>query len=156
MKKHFASPLHHEYNFHVEESLGEDETTIRLAREGGDELSFYLEENILGVLIPAFQSLLKEYSTADPKSEEEQEYEKLKSTIYSKIDPINWIAMYLIRNNPKHSKNLENNPYSKLLKEHIEKIRPEIMKNREGKSESQIKQEIKDMAKEKLPKLLEQ
>ncbi|KAG2377761.1 hypothetical protein C9374_008846 [Naegleria lovaniensis] len=151
MQKHYKVPLLDEYHLFVEENS----ESIVIPRDGGDELSFYLEENLLGVIIPALQELLKDSSmVASPEyaSDDMKQQEHTKSTnVYSKVDPLSWIAMYLIRNNPKHSSEIQNHPYYKLLKEHVEHIRPLVEQSRKTlqKSQEDIRHEIKDLALQK-------
>ncbi|KAF0983230.1 hypothetical protein FDP41_010295 [Naegleria fowleri] len=153
MQKHFRVPLLDQYHLFVEENS----ESIEIPREAGDELSFYLEEKLLGVVIPALQDLVKDSSLAlqhedTTRGDNFNQNEHLKSEIYSKVDPFNRIAMYLVRNNPKYSSEIQNHPYFKLLKEHVELIRPlmEASRKKLGKSQSDVQQEIKELALQKL------
>mmetsp|Transcript_7436 Transcript_7436/g.10994 ORF Transcript_7436/g.10994 Transcript_7436/m.10994 type:complete len:986 (-) Transcript_7436:1288-4245(-) len=87
-----------------------------------NETRFYIEENILPVLVPALQKLLY-IVHEEPES------------AAAKIDPLNWLGMYLMRNNPKHSDALDNHPYVQKIKKHLEDCQPAIEKIKAAKAE---------------------
>lgn len=88
-----------------------------------NEIRYYLERNLLGTLVPGLQKLLMLLNN---------EYQ-LKSVDYDdSFNPITWLAMYLMRNNPRYNPESKNHPYAKLLSEHVAAV--EKMMDEEKKS----------------------
>jgi len=149
--KHFAQAKpYNEFDLHLKEENCAD---LNFERDV-DECSLFLEENILGVLIPGLQQLIKLYENEEPVSEQEVAFQTVSSTIYSDIDPLNYLAMFLLRNNPKHSSEINQHPYFKLLQTHLAAIRGEVERRRStlGMTQDQIKEEIKIKASQVLGK----
>ncbi|KAL9652224.1 hypothetical protein ABK040_011884 [Willaertia magna] len=125
MKKHFAPPVHHPFKFNVQPnvngiSIERDKSSLE------DENLFYLEEKLLGVLTIGLQKLIEEYE--EKKDEELKAYETIKGEIYKKVNPIKWLAMFLMRNNPKYNTDILRHPYYQLVEDHLNKIKPLVEK----------------------------
>eukprot|EP01059_Diplonema_ambulator_P002908 TRINITY_DN12527_c0_g1_i1.p2 TRINITY_DN12527_c0_g1~~TRINITY_DN12527_c0_g1_i1.p2 ORF type:complete len:114 (+),score=51.27 TRINITY_DN12527_c0_g1_i1:278-619(+) len=83
--------------------------------EGHDDPRLlYLEEELLPTLVPALKELLLEAS---------DDRERLKK---STLNPIDWLAQYLMRNNPRYSDALLHHPYSLMVKNHTRQVRGRV------------------------------
>eukprot|EP01060_Flectonema_neradi_P036650 TRINITY_DN7121_c0_g1_i1.p1 TRINITY_DN7121_c0_g1~~TRINITY_DN7121_c0_g1_i1.p1 ORF type:complete len:128 (+),score=20.98 TRINITY_DN7121_c0_g1_i1:43-384(+) len=79
-----------------------------------DERLLYLEEEVLPTLVPALKDLLSEIA---------QNRERLKK---SDLNPIDWLAQYLMRYNVRHNTYLHSHPYTLLLNKHTRQVRADI------------------------------
>ena len=81
------------------------------------EQRLWMEENVLGTLVPALQELIQ---AVRMKQEEEQDPHAI---LTPPLNPIDWLASLLMRNNPKHNINATKHPYYQLLQDHVRRVR---------------------------------
>jgi Ca2+-binding EF-hand superfamily protein len=91
-------------NFLVNVTIHDEDIYSYVKFKSKDDDEFFLQEHVYGILIPSLQQLLK---LAEKENEE------------ALCDPINWIAMQLLRKNTKHNNELLNHPYYIKLQEFI-------------------------------------
>jgi hypothetical protein len=78
-------------------------------------IHFHVLTSQYGVLIPTIQRL----NTIAERGDREE-----------MIDPINWIAIHLMRANTKHHEEMSEHPYNKMLQEHVRKVKHIFEENR--------------------------
>eukprot|EP00756_Hemistasia_phaeocysticola_P062814 Hpha_TRINITY_DN6263_c0_g1::TRINITY_DN6263_c0_g1_i1::g.23534::m.23534 len=83
-----------------------------------DKCKLFLEEEILPALVPALQELLAAHL------EKEKDIALGKSV--NPVNAIDWLAQYLMRNNPRYSDRLATHPYVTLIKDHSKQVRAEM------------------------------
>eukprot|EP00670_Eutreptiella_braarudii_P004894 CAMPEP_0174283046 /NCGR_PEP_ID=MMETSP0809-20121228/3632_1 /TAXON_ID=73025 ORGANISM="Eutreptiella gymnastica-like, Strain CCMP1594" /NCGR_SAMPLE_ID=MMETSP0809 /ASSEMBLY_ACC=CAM_ASM_000658 /LENGTH=942 /DNA_ID=CAMNT_0015377659 /DNA_START=62 /DNA_END=2890 /DNA_ORIENTATION=- len=99
-------------------SLLEDRVYSGISFETHDsEQRLWMEENVLGTLVPALQELIQ---AVRMKQEEEQDPHAI---LTPPLNPIDWLASLLMRNNPKHNINATKHPYYQLLQDHVRRVR---------------------------------
>lgn len=63
-----------------------------------------------------------------PTNKDQQTVQENSESEYAKKDPLNWLAMSLMRMNLKHSNELKDHPYTKEILNHTKKVREHIGK----------------------------
>eukprot|EP01065_Artemidia_motanka_P040618 TRINITY_DN5114_c0_g1_i1.p2 TRINITY_DN5114_c0_g1~~TRINITY_DN5114_c0_g1_i1.p2 ORF type:complete len:148 (+),score=67.75 TRINITY_DN5114_c0_g1_i1:69-446(+) len=84
-----------------------------------DKRRLFLEEHVLPVLVPALQELLAAVI-------EKQRAAAQGFADGSPLNPIDWLAQYLMRNNPKYSRRLDTHPYVTLIKDHVRQVKAAV------------------------------
>ncbi|KAJ9442315.1 hypothetical protein DIPPA_05879 [Diplonema papillatum] len=75
-----------------------------------DKRLLYLEENVLPTLVPALEELLTEVA-------ERQSSKK------SHLNPIDWLAQFLMRNNPRYNDNYTKHPFAIIASNHVKQMK---------------------------------
>jgi len=103
------------------------------------DVRIYLVEKLLPTLILGIEKLLNEVSDRNLADSE---------GFCPDFNPINTLAQYLMRNNPKYSNLLESSPYAKGLKKVVEDLKKEIYSTEENQL-AKIKAEAKKKREER-------
>mmetsp|Transcript_111925 Transcript_111925/g.194326 ORF Transcript_111925/g.194326 Transcript_111925/m.194326 type:complete len:904 (-) Transcript_111925:253-2964(-) len=99
-------------------TLLEERVYSGIAFESSDnEKRLWMQEHILGTLVPALQELIQ---AVRMKQEEEEDPNAI---LTPPIQPIDWLASLLMRNNPKYNLNTTCHPYYQMLQEHVRRVR---------------------------------
>lgn len=109
------------------------------------DVRMYLVEKLLPSLILGVEKLLKEVSKRNLEDSE---------GFCPDFNPINYLAQYLMRNNPKYSNFVESSPYAKGLHKIIADLKKEIYSTEENKlaklkTEARKKREEREMEERK-------
>eukprot|EP01061_Rhynchopus_euleeides_P013225 TRINITY_DN23154_c0_g1_i1.p2 TRINITY_DN23154_c0_g1~~TRINITY_DN23154_c0_g1_i1.p2 ORF type:complete len:115 (+),score=41.78 TRINITY_DN23154_c0_g1_i1:211-555(+) len=89
-------------------------TGIDFAAHSNKDL-LYLEEHVMPTLVCAVKDLLSELALEVDTPEE-----KMRRV---KVQTIDWIAQYLMRNNPRHNDYLSSHPYTLLINAQARQVR---------------------------------
>ena len=98
----------------------------------------YFVENLLPTLIMGLEQLLKRVDDLDMADAEELD---------ERLNPVNLLGMYLMRNNPKYSNFAEASPYMKSLKAIQDQLKGKVMeasKSRSTKLWDEVKRRMED------------
>lgn len=101
------------------------------------EERFYLEENVLPVLVPALEQLLKELDDKNKQDDNNLGDKDGGESIGFQIHPLHWVAQFLMRNNPRHNEIIKQHPYFRLMQDHIKTLRPAIEEQRRRRLEEE-------------------
>lgn len=117
-----------------------------LAREwlneqnAGNETRWYMVETLLPTLVIGLEKLLDEVSMRGLENTADQQAD---------FNPVNYIAQYLMRNNPRYSNSAEAHPYSRTMRdvsEQLKKIVHAIDENKlaELREQTKLRREERD------------
>lgn len=117
-----------------------------LAREwlneqnAGNEMRWYMVETLLPTLVIGLEKLLDEVSMRGLENTTEQQAD---------FNPVNYIAQYLMRNNPRYSNSAEAHPYCRTMRdvsEQLKKIAHAIDEKKlaELRAQTKLRQEERD------------
>eukprot|EP00668_Euglena_longa_P045425 GGOE01061085.1.p1 GENE.GGOE01061085.1~~GGOE01061085.1.p1 ORF type:complete len:1085 (-),score=361.65 GGOE01061085.1:88-3342(-) len=82
-----------------------------------DEHRLWLEEHVLGTLMPCLQELIREVLAKEEEARDPSAFPT------PPLNPIDWLASLLMRHNPRHNAAAAQHPYYRLLQEHVCKAR---------------------------------
>eukprot|EP01063_Lacrimia_lanifica_P025061 TRINITY_DN32855_c0_g1_i1.p2 TRINITY_DN32855_c0_g1~~TRINITY_DN32855_c0_g1_i1.p2 ORF type:complete len:128 (+),score=46.02 TRINITY_DN32855_c0_g1_i1:43-426(+) len=113
----------------AERTAAEKAELARIAEEGiwtelefrghEDDRLLYLEQHVYPTLMPALKELLAEVS--GPEDSVAAELKR------ARINPIDWLAQYLMRNNPKHNTFLHQHPCALLTRNQVRSVQQKMV-----------------------------
>jgi hypothetical protein len=104
-----------ESKFMVKVEITEDKIyNIITFQTDSSDIRQYLEEKLLGILVPSLQQLIKRYFVESQDNTNNISHELL----CDDSNPINYLAMELMRNHPKYNHRVTQHPYYRKLMEH--------------------------------------
>eukprot|EP01006_Ploeotia_vitrea_P029965 TRINITY_DN62426_c0_g1_i1.p1 TRINITY_DN62426_c0_g1~~TRINITY_DN62426_c0_g1_i1.p1 ORF type:complete len:1017 (+),score=202.00 TRINITY_DN62426_c0_g1_i1:53-3103(+) len=102
-----------------------------------DENRLYLEENVFGCLVPSLQELIQ---AVNMKQEEEQNENLIRTP---DMNPIDWLASLLMRNNPRHNYQAATHPYNAMLQDHARRLRAQLEAKRAEEDQQRLAEEAR-------------